>query len=88
MKPIFTRIDINELRERVGDWAEDWITAVEQRQKLYDALKEIKRQIEIGALVRETVCCDDDPAWGMRQIPLGQALYRCQVALEDTEAGR
>lgn len=57
---------------------------LQQASNLLAALKEIMRQISIGALVRETAS-DDAPGWGGRQIPLVVALKAADEAVATAE---
>lgn len=54
--------------------------------ELLAALKGIMNQIVVGALVRETAD-DNEPGWGMRQIPLVMALKAADDAIREAENG-
>jgi hypothetical protein len=86
MQPEFNEIDRAELRERCGDFANDWILAVCQRNQLYAALKGIMRQVEMGAFCREAI--EEDEGQGMRNIPLVMALRAAYTALINAEGIR
>jgi hypothetical protein len=45
IKPNFTESDIAELRERCGEYAEDWITAVQQRNDLWRQCNKLRDEL-------------------------------------------
>lgn len=54
LRPNFSESDIAELRERCGEFAEDWIKAVEQRDRL---------AAKAYALVRRVRLIHEDPEY-------------------------